>query len=198
MEEKNKGTPTDYSVPLKNKKHELFCINLLTMKPSEAYTEAGYKQTGKHAKDSASRLLTANDSVLARYRYLSDKHNLELEEKGFISRERMLKNGLHMLNATMGKVPIKMAAKHREHEFKESDDGSQKATDFHEYYTEEDVQCYDIKSFTPLWDKLMNAFDYYPKENEVDISDPIYLAQQLKKLPKEKLEVLMDEFSKDD
>jgi hypothetical protein len=136
------------------------------MKPSQAYTEAGYNQTGDNARKAAQRLMMSNDDVKQRIDYILDKHNKEMEEKGYISRERMLKNALHMMNATMGKVPIKLAAKHREHEFKTSDDGVT-AKDFHEYYTEEEVQCYDLKSFTPLWDKIMNAFDYYPKENEI-------------------------------
>ncbi|MBE9488202.1 MAG: terminase small subunit [Bacteroidetes bacterium] len=58
----------------------------------------------------------------------------------------------------------------------------------------------EASNFTGRYNSIkeLNAVgDIYPKEIEVDISDPVYLAKTLKKLPKEKLEVLMNEFSKD-
>lgn len=45
--------------------------------------------------------------------------------------------------------------------------------------------------------KELNAIgDIYPKENEVDITDPVYLAKALKKLSEEELKVFKDELHK--
>lgn len=198
MQEKNRGAPVDHSKPLKNKNHELFCINLLSMRRSEAYTKAGYKSKGDNARKAAERLLSTNVDVLRRFEYLKNKHNMELEEKGFISREKMLSDALHMKNICLGKVPTKLVAKHKEHQFIEGPDG-QIAKDYHEYFTEEEKFIYDIRSFTPLWDKLMNALDYYPKvEEKINIDDPVYLAKIFKKMPKDKLKEFMEEFKKTD
>lgn len=182
MAEKNREGPIDYSKPLKNKKHELFCINLLTMKRSEAYTEAGYKSVGDNARKASERLLSSNVDVSERFDYLLKKHNKELEEKGIISREKMIVKALKALNISLGEEKIKKS----------------KVAQFEGEVFIKDIEVYssNMSSFATIWDKLMNAFDYYPKEEEINIDDPVYLAKIFKKMPKEKLKEFMEEFKK--
>lgn len=150
--------------PLHNAKHEMFAINLLTMKQGEAYRQAGYNQTGDNAMKSASKLLSSNHEVLKRYEYLKQKHNEELEKKGLISREQMIANAVYAMNCSLGKLPTKVLTKHRIPFF--IVDGEDKAKGFHEEVHEEEKLSHDIKAFPAIWDKLMNALDYYPKKEE--------------------------------
>ena len=141
--------------PLYNPKHEAFVINLLTMKQGEAYIRAGYNQTGENALKSASRLLSANGEVSQRYEYLQREHNKQLEKKGLISREQMIANAIYAMNCSLGKLPVKKFVKYSE--------GTETVETFE----------HDIKAFPAIWDKLMNALDYYPKDKEKDKSDKL-------------------------
>lgn len=141
--------------PLHNAKHELFAINLLTMKQGEAYIQAGYNQTGDNAMKSASKLLSSNHEVLKRYEYLKQRHNEEMERKGFISREQMIANAVYAMNCSLGKLPVKKFVKYAD-------------------YTETvEVYEHDIKAFPNIWDKLMNSLDYYPKDKEKGNKDKL-------------------------
>jgi phage terminase small subunit len=81
------------SQPLDNDRWELL-VNLRIKHPDkpnrEIYNMAGYKQTGENAKRAYERLWRTNDVLQVRYDYLIEKHNLELEREGFISREKWL------------------------------------------------------------------------------------------------------------
>lgn len=166
--------------PLENIKHEAFAINLLTMTQGEAYIQAGYNQTGDNATKSASRLLSTNGEVLKRYEYLKEQHNKSLEKRGIISREQMIANAIYAMNCSLGRLPVKKIAKHKNTFYTDSYDDLDeedkkripKSADkknieiSHEYYTQEELEEHDIKAFPTIWDKLMNALDYYPKEKE--------------------------------
>ena len=157
--------------PLYNPKHEAFVINLLTMKQGEAYIRAGYNQTRENALKSASKLLSANNEVSQRYEYLQREHNKQLEKKGLISREQMIANAIYAMNCSLGKLPTKVLTKHRIPFFIQ--DGDEKAKGFHEEIHEELKECHDIKAFPAIWDKLMNALDYYPKDKKNDNGDKL-------------------------
>ena len=43
----------------------------------------------------------------------------------------------------------------------------------HEEWEEEELREHDIKAFPAIWDKLMNALDYYPKDKENDKGDKL-------------------------
>lgn len=132
--------------PLYNPKHEAFVINLLTMKQGEAYTKAGYSQTGENALKAGGNLLANNQEVTQRFQYLKKKQNEELEKKGLISREQMIANAIYAMNCSLGKLPVKKFVKYSE--------GTETVEAFE----------HDIKAFPAIWDKLMNALDYYPKD----------------------------------
>ena len=141
--------------PLYNPKHEAFVINLLTMKQGEAYIRAGYNQTGENALKAGGNLLANNYEVSQRFQYLKKKHNEELEKKGLISREQMIANAIYAMNCSLGKLPVKKFVKYSE--------GTETVETFE----------HDIKAFPAIWDKLMNALDYYPKDKENDKGDKL-------------------------
>ena len=188
-----KDNTYDGSQPLDNDRWELL-VNLRIKHPEspnhEVYGMAGYKQTGENADKAYRRLWRGNDVVQKRYDYLIDKHNQELERSGFISREKMLADALYMKALAMGKLPVKYVSKHSK-KYRDDDDNER----YDEWFDEHEMYTHDIKAFTPLWDKIMTAMAYYPKDTEVDITDPKYLAKIFKKLPQEKLEVLLSELA---
>lgn len=93
----------EYSEPLENIKYEKFCVNVAAgMTYSDAYHNAGYKQTGDNAKKSAERILRTVDVLKPRIDYLRSKINVKIEEKGVRTKEELLNKLYYALELAIG------------------------------------------------------------------------------------------------
>lgn len=98
-----KNDVLDPSKPLKNIKYEKFCNNVAAgMTYSEAYHNAGYKQTGDNAKKSAERILRTVDVLKPRIEHLRSKINVKIEEKGVRTKEELLNKLYYALELAIG------------------------------------------------------------------------------------------------
>ena len=67
----------------------------------------------------------------------------------------MVANAIYAMNCSLGKLPVKKFVKYSE--------GTETVETFE----------HDIKAFPAIWDKLMNALDYYPKEIKEKIENKV-------------------------
>lgn len=147
----------DGNKPLANKRQEVF-VNLLISNPKmtrgEAYTKAGYNQTGHNATKAAEKLIKKDD-VKHRYDVLNATFNDKMTTEGYLTKKQWLEMAENAAKMSLGIKPTPKAIKTRKPIYDDENKLIQGC--WKEEFRDSEVTEADLKAFPPIMDRVFKA-----------------------------------------